>query len=103
MAGPDIDGHWVNDGFVDQFECSMGRVMAISGDRIDFAIAGQVMASFEGLETSTAENGHIMMTSDTATFEFAPGENPGEMTMLQGPWVMEHHTTRLPSDLGRCG
>lgn len=98
-----MDGMWVTASMNDAMECSMGRIMVIDGDRIDFAIGGQIMSSFEGLQTSVGENGHVMMTSDDATFEFEPGDAPGQMTILQGPWVMEHHTTRLPKELGRCG
>ena len=103
VAGPDLDGDWVTASMNDQMECSMGRVMRISGDRIDFAIAGQIMATYEGLETSAGENGTILMASDSATFEFRPGANPDVMTIIAGPMVMEHHTSRLPKELGRCG
>ncbi|MEL1251278.1 hypothetical protein [Aurantiacibacter gilvus] len=102
-TGSDMDGAWVTASMNDAMECSMGRVMVIDGDRIDFGIAGQVVQSFEGLQTEAAENGNVVMRSDSATFEFRPGATPDEMTIVAGPMVFEHHTSRLPMDLGRCG
>jgi len=97
-----MDGAWVAASMRDGMECQMGRVMVINGDKIDFGIAGRVVRSFEGLETEVNDDGLIVMRSSEATFEFEPGESSDQMTLLSGPVVAEHHTSRLPKDLARC-
>ena len=97
-----MEGTWVTASMRDAMECQMGRVMVINGGKIDFGIAGRVVKSFEGLETEVNEDGTVVMRSDTATFEFSPGESPDQMTLLSGPMVVEHHTSRTPKDLARC-
>lgn len=100
--GPDMDGAWVTESMRDAMECQMGRVMVINGDKIVFGIAGQIVRSFEGLETKVNEDDVVVMHSDKATFEFELGESPDQMTLLSGPMVAEHHTSRMPKDLARC-
>jgi len=101
-AGPNMDGAWVSESMRDPFECQSGRVMVINGGTIQFGIAGRVVRSFEGLETEVGDDGMIVMRSAEATFQFAPGESPDEVTLLSGPIVVEHHTSRTPAALARC-
>lgn len=102
ITGPDMDGSWVTESMRDVMECQMGRVMVINGDKIDFGIGGRVVRSFEGLQTEVKEDGVVVMHSDTATFEFEPGASSDQMTLLSGPMVAEHHTSRMPKGLARC-
>ncbi|KPP82205.1 MAG: hypothetical protein HLUCCA04_05595 [Oceanicaulis sp. HLUCCA04] len=97
-----MDGAWVSESMRDPFECQSGRVMVINGGTIQFGIAGRVVRSFEGLETEVGDDGMIVMRSAEATFQFAPGESPDEVTLLSGPIVVEHHTSRTPAALARC-
>ncbi|MBD2841407.1 hypothetical protein [Erythrobacter rubeus] len=101
-SGPDLNGAWVTASMRDAMECQMGRVMVINEDKIVFGIAGRVMKEFGNLETQEQEDGTVVLKSDAAKFEIRPGEEPGQMTLLSGPVVAEHHTTRLPKELARC-
>lgn len=101
-AVPNMDGVWVSASMRDPFECRSGRVMVVNDGTIRFGIAGRVVRSFEGLETEVGDDGSIVMRSDEAVFQFAPGEAPDEVTLLSGPVVVEHHTSRTPAALARC-
>lgn len=85
----------------DGMECQFGRAMVISGDTITFGVANQAGPKFEGLETEVADNGNIIMKSDSFAFEFSPGEEDGQITMVSAPFVREH-TDRLPREMARC-
>lgn len=98
----ELEGKWVSASMRDALGCGMGRAIIIDGDRVLFGVGGYLMKEFDNLEGEVLDNGHVVLKSDTAKFEIAPGEEDGQMTLITGPFVPEHFTTRLPQKLARC-